>query len=141
MSKRRQHFETLGPHSGADDELSLLECSAVPTGTAADVSKQRNAFTFRLKPAKMRKIRDCCVVATSQYLIIKMKSEKHNTQQKNIIYSLHLYYMFRPFHMTVIRESQNIKEFSFWEEASPLQTVNTLFILILLLMVFQIVTQ
>jgi len=32
MSKRRQHFETVGPHSGADEELSLLECSAVPTG-------------------------------------------------------------------------------------------------------------
>ena len=32
MSKRRQHIETVGPHSGADEELSLLDCSAVPTG-------------------------------------------------------------------------------------------------------------
>ena len=96
--------------------------------TADEVSKQRSAFTFRLKLAKMRNIRDCCVVATSQYLIINMKFEKHNTQQKNVIYSLHLYYMFRPFHMTIIRESQNIKEFSCWEEASTLQTVNTLVI-------------
>jgi hypothetical protein len=101
MKKRRQHFDTMAPHSGANEELSLLECSAVPTG------KQQATFLNNvvLHPPKMRKIRDCCAVATSQYLIINMKSEEHNTQH-NIIYSLHLYYMFRPFHMTIIRSQK-----------------------------------
>ena len=32
MSKRSQHFETVCPHRGADEEPYLLECYAVPTG-------------------------------------------------------------------------------------------------------------